>query len=363
MFEIIFLLVVSLYFLLTFYLLTGIKKQFPQANNAELPTAAIIVAARNEEKNILRCLSSLDAQIYPADKLEIIIVDDNSADSTGEIIDTFTHDKSKFKKIIPGKEQGNLKGKVNALAAGIREAKADIILLTDADCAAPPSWAFNTALYYSNDTGIVNGFTTQEVNNSFTGMQAIDFIYLISVASGMTNHGYPVSCIGNNMSFRKQAYLEAGGYESLPFSVTEDFALLNAVRELKKYRILHPINPETLITSIPCPSLKDLLFQKKRWAVGGINAPLIGKIIMAEAFLAGFFVLLTPLFFSPVSLYLAVFKITIDGFFLIPVHASLGIKNNLKYFFNFQLYYLLYVITLPLILIFSRKVKWKGREY
>src|SRR5690606_8702665 len=159
-----------------------------------------------------------------------------------------------FKKIIPPAPSGNLKGKVSALAAGIKESGGEIILLTDADCTVPPLWAYTIASYYNDDVGIVNGYTTQNAQNTFKGMQAIDFIYLISVASGMINNERPVSCIGNNMSFRKQAYLDAGGYDNLPFSVTEDFALLNAIQKLNKYRIIHPINPDSMVISKACRS-------------------------------------------------------------------------------------------------------------
>ena len=85
-----------------------------------------------------------------------------------------------------------------------------------------------------DDVGIVNGFTTQTAYNAFSGMQAIDFVYLLIVAAGTINLGYPISCIGNNMSYRKKAYLETGGYEKLPFSVTEDFNLLMAIARLGK---------------------------------------------------------------------------------------------------------------------------------
>lgn len=363
MFEIVFLIILSLYFAITFYIITGIKKKFPKIKEAQLPYASVIVAARNEENNILLCLQSLDGLVYPDNKIEIIIVDDDSTDSTGDIIDEFIKGKKNFAKIRIGEPSGKLKGKVNALAEGIKTAKGEIILLTDADCRVPRQWATAMVSHYNDNTGVVNGFTALNAGNAFSGMQSIDVIYLISVASGMTNNGKPVSCIGNNMSFRKQAYEDAGGYENIPFSVTEDFALLSAIKKLKKYKIIHPMSIDTLILSEGCGTIQELTRQKKRWAVGGTRASLTGAVVMTTAFLTNLFLLLTPLFFSTVSLYLAVFKIAVDLFFLIPVHNELGLKKNLKYFFQFELYFILYVVSLPLILIFSRKVKWKGRVY
>ncbi len=94
-------------------------------------------------------------------------------------------------------------------------------------------------------------------------MQAIDFIYLLFIASGTINLGKPVSCIGNNMSFRKKAYEEAGGFENLPFSVTEDFLLLNSINKLKKYRIIYPLNKDSLVISKPASDSKRTIQPKE----------------------------------------------------------------------------------------------------
>jgi cellulose synthase/poly-beta-1,6-N-acetylglucosamine synthase-like glycosyltransferase len=363
MFEIIFLIVLSGYFIQSVLFVIGAAKKFPKINEDELPSATVIVAARNEEENILSCLESLENLKYPESKLEIILVDDKSTDSTGKIIDDFITGKSNFKKIVTKKEIGMLKGKTNALANAIDIAEGEIILTTDADCRVHPLWAKTVVSYYQKDIGAVNGFTTQYAADGFSGMQAIDFIYLLTVASGTINLKKPISCIGNNMSYRKKAYQEVGGYENLPFSVTEDFNLLFSIYKLGKYKIILPLDPDTLITSKPCSNFKNLYRQKKRWSVGGLGVPFRGYIVMAWGFLTNLGILLTPLFFSPVWLYLAVFKIIIDFFVLYPVHKQLGISKNLKYFLYFQIYYILYVIAIPFVLISGRKVKWKGREY
>jgi len=362
MFEIIFLIVISLYFFATCYILAGVKKKFKKTETEEI-SVTVIVAARNEEANILNCMTALDKLVYPEEKLEIIIADDNSTDKTAVIIDDFIRGKDKFKKLTITGKQGHLKGKVNALAAGIIEAKGEVIFITDADCEVNPLWVKEMASHYDEKTGIVNGFTTQKVSGIFSGMQAIDFIYLLTVASGTINNRRPVSCIGNNMSFRKQAYLDTGGYEKLPFSVTEDSALLNAINRLKKYTIKYPISRDSLIISEPCRTAVDIFRQKKRWAIGGLDVSVFGKIIMALAFLASVFTLLTSLFFSSISLYLAVFKIAIDYFFLMPVHYELGLSKNLRYFIFFEIYLTVYAVSLPFALLFSRTVSWKGRKY
>jgi len=362
--EIIFLILVSGYFLIFTFLIVGAKKSFPRLKEEKLPTVSIVVAARNEENNILSCLESLDSIIYPENKLEIIIVDDASTDNTSTLVSNFMRDKNRFRTIrLEETESAKLRGKVRAIAEGIKIAKGEIILTTDADCVVNPLWAKTIASYYVDNVGVVNGFTSQTVKGSFSGMQAIDFIYLLFIAAGTINLRKPVSCIGNNMSFRKKAYEETGGFENLPFSITEDFLLLNSIHKLKKYEVIYPININSLVISKPASSLRELFNQKKRWAVGGIDTPPLGIFLMLWGFLNNLFLLMSPFFFSAVWLYLALFKIAIDFFVLLPVHQRLGLQKNLKYFAVFQIYYIIYVLVLPFVVLFNKKVKWKDRVY
>ncbi len=121
MLEIIFLILVSGYFIISATLIIGVKKTFPQLNEEELPTVSIIVAARNEEKNILACLESLNNLEYPGNKIEIIIVDDASADNTLDIVSNFIHGKKKFRVVyLQENKDAKLKGKVRAMLKGLK---------------------------------------------------------------------------------------------------------------------------------------------------------------------------------------------------------------------------------------------------
>lgn len=362
-FEIIFLSALSLYFINLIVFTIGASKKFPKLGYDQLPSATIIVAARNEEENILSCMESLDKLEYPENKLEIILVNDHSTDSTEKIIQEFIHDKPKFKLYVPEKILGNLKGKANALANALKIAKGEIILTTDADCIVNPKWAITMASYYQNDVAFVGGFTTQEDKNAFEGMQAIDFIFLLTVASGALNLGKPLAAIGNNMSYRKSVYDEIGGYENLPFSITEDFRLLRSIHELKKYKCIYPVDHDALVSSKACPDIKSLYWQKKRWGVGGMESDFIGYLIMVWGYISKGMILLTPLFFTLNALYLIFFKIMIDFFFVKPIFNKLKLRMKLTHFLWFEVYYTIYVLALPFIVLPNRKIKWKGRTF
>ncbi len=363
MFEIVFFTALTFYFLQTVLFIIGVNKKFNRIADDDLPLVSVIVAARNEEENILECLRSLNELVYPEKKIEIIIVDDHSTDKTSEIIKSYVRDKQKFKMIVPKENLKALKGKANAIANAIKIAKGDVILTTDADCTVNPLWTKTLASYYENDVAMVCGFTNQSSLNAFHEMQSIDFIFLLSVASGTMNLGKPLSCIGNNMSYRKNVYHEVGGYENIPFSVTEDFQILMAIHKLKKYKIIYPLEMDGLVTSKPCAGAKALYWQKKRWGVGGLNSDLAGFGVMASAFLVHLGILTAPFIFTANLLYGIAFKFFIDYFFMRDIHKRLNIKMTMKGFLAFEIYYVFYVVALPILLIFDKRVKWKGREY
>ncbi len=364
MFEIIFLIAVSFYFIQTVSFIVGASKTFPKLNEDELPNATIIVAARNEEDNILACMQSLNGLNYPEGKLQIILVDDKSTDNTSKIIDDFIVDKSKFLKVVTQKDIGQLKGKTLAIANGIDYATGEFILTTDADCVVSSNWAKTIASYYIDENvAMVNGFTNQESEKSFSAMQSVDFIYLLGVASGAINLGKPLSAIGNNMSYRKSVYDEIGGYSALKFSVTEDFNLLMAIHELKKYKIIYPVDDGALVTSKPCLDFKSLYRQKKRWSVGGLESDFAGYWVMSVGFLTHVCMMLIPFLFSTSALLLFLFKIFVDYFFLKPIYTRMKLKLGIKEFVAFEIYFLLYVLVIPFILVFDRNVIWKGRKY
>ncbi|NUN70043.1 MAG: glycosyltransferase, partial [Bacteroidetes bacterium] len=72
-----------------FYFYRGLSR-LPAGSGTEIHSVTVIVPARNEEMNIERCLRALLAQDYPAEKLSIIIIDDQSDDRTAEIVRTMS---------------------------------------------------------------------------------------------------------------------------------------------------------------------------------------------------------------------------------------------------------------------------------
>ena len=328
------------------------------------PNVSVIVAARNEEKNIGECLDSLVRLDYPADKFEIIIADDGSTDTTPHIVQEYVR-RHRFVNLISVQSgTGNLRGKANALSQGIAQSKGEILMFTDADCIAPETWLKETVSYYTEGVGVVAGFTFLVSEKAFDAVQAIDWFLLFGVAASTAGWNIPLTGVGNNLSVHRSAYDRVGGYRNLPFSVTEDYTLVQAIWQVTKMRVRYPLKPETLVQSKPCASWRDLFRQKQRWGVGGLEMVLPGLLLTAPHFamhlsiLVGFFGASAPVLVVAVA-----GKLAGDFLFLWkPIHA-LKKYGLLKYFLLFELYYSIYGTLIPFVALLSKKVVWKERAF
>jgi len=360
-----FIVVLSLYIAQCTLFTYGVLRSRQDTDPRFEPTVSIVTAARNEEQNIAACVESLTRIDYPNDKLEIIVVDDNSTDATPDIIRNFAANHSNVKAINGNHTIGSLRGKANAIAQGIDVSSGEIILMTDADCIVPASWVRSIVRHYTENVGVVAGLTLLHPSGWFSGMQSLDWAYILAVASAAMALKNPLSCIGNNFSFRRKAYDEVGGYRGIKFSVTEDFALFKAITRTGRWGYKYPLEKESLVFSKACRSLPDLYRQKRRWGVGGKDMPVSGLMIMAIAFCMHLFILVGFFFHLGISLLLfgSAVKFLCDFVLLsIPLIKTRQFAQ-LRYFLLFEIYYTFYVIMLPFAVFLGGKVLWKGREY
>lgn len=356
------------YFILHLIFYYGLKRSFrtQKVSNGRLPFISVIVAARNEEENIGECIESLKRISYNKEYYEIILVNDSSSDRTQEIMHGLTKDFNEFIILnTSDAADSKLTGKTKALAYGISHSRGELIMMTDADCTVKESWLTDTASYYSEGTGMVCGFTLIDCSKGlFSKLQALDWLYLQSLASASSGISNELSCIGNNLSVSRKAFDSIGGYEGLKFSVTEDLALLRKIKSTGKFLIKYPIEKKTLVKTQPCENVKELYRQKKRWFRGGAGINLLGYILGGLMYIVNL-VLVSGLFYLNPFVYLEflILKFISDLIIMLPVYNNIGLKGLLRYFPLFQLYFALYGLLLPLTFISGYKIDWKGRNH
>jgi 1,2-diacylglycerol 3-beta-glucosyltransferase len=328
------------------------------------PRVAIIVAARNEERNIGRCLDSLLKLEYPAELLDIVIVDDGSTDLTAEIIKSYAERHSHIQLLHAGSPAGHLRGKTNAVARAFDIARGEIVMLTDADCIVPPRWVDETVKYYVDEkVGLVPGFTEIAWQTPFHAMQTMDWFSLFSVAAATTKLGVPLTAVGTNFSVRRSAYDAVGGYRAIPFSITEDYALFHAVTATGRYRASFPLDAGGLVLSEPCRTWRELYGQRKRWFSGGSGM----ELSVLAVFLPGWALhLLIPAGFlfghNDAALMALALKLGADFLLALPALIAFRRLSLLWVFPLFEVYFFLYVLIFPPISFLSREVRWKGRD-
>ncbi len=328
------------------------------------PFVSVIVAARNEEHNIARCLDSMARLTWPRELLEVIVVNDRSDDATPAIVREYAARFPFITLLSAAPGTGHLAGKTNAVTQGVEASRGEILMMTDADCSVPPSWIEETVKYYTEDgIGLVPGFTAISHRNVFEAIQTIDWFTLFTVASATNTIGFPVTAVGTNFTVRRAAYDAVGGYRTIPFSVTEDYALFHAVTSHPGYRAVFPMDPRTLVTSEPCPTWKDLYRQRKRWFTGGKGMDLASISIFAAIWLlhAG---ILAALITDPMSALTALaIKTVADIVLILPGILRFRQPSLLAVFPLYELYFFAYVMLFPPVVLIHGNIVWKDRDF
>lgn len=203
-----------------------------------LPHLTVIVPARDEAGNIGRCLSSLLAQDYPADRLRVIVVDDDSRDATAQIVQRFASANPNISLLHSPPLPPDWKGKVNACCAGARGAspQSEWLCFLDADMCAQPALLRSAVAAARRDHLDLLTLAPRQELKSFAERLIIPCgLYLLSFSQDLSKIQSPASkdvvATGQFMLIRRKAYERLGGFASVCTSVVED---LEFARLLKR---------------------------------------------------------------------------------------------------------------------------------
>ncbi|HQG47240.1 MAG TPA: glycosyltransferase, partial [bacterium] len=132
----------ALYMTALLFILQGFRRLKPPSASMGRPFISVLIAARNEAAHITPLLEALDRQDYPRDRHEILIIDDDSSDTTVKEIDRWqrAHPGSPLRLIHSQGRDQVISPKKHALAQGIAAARGEILLFTDADCLPLSTW-------------------------------------------------------------------------------------------------------------------------------------------------------------------------------------------------------------------------------
>ncbi len=334
---------------------------------------SVIIPARNEARNIDKCITSILAQEYPAALFEIIIVDDHSDDGTTDIVKKYADKKvrciSLADYLIPGAEITAYKKA--AIAAGIAQSRGKLIITTDADCIAPALWLMNMAAIYEQEQPVmivapVIYLSDRSIIQIF---QLIDFMSMQGITAAAHNLHLGNMSNGANLAFSKAAYEEVSGYVGIDHLASgDDYLLMMKMNKRFPARISYLRSPGAIISTTPQPDWNSFLQQRIRWASksGKYNdARLTGILLLVYLFNVSLMILsiaaiVHPVFFYILLIMLAI-KIVVEYLFLISVANFFNKEWALKYFPSLQPLHILYIVMAGF-LGFIGSYKWKDRK-
>ena len=206
---------------------------------------SVLIPARNEESNIENCVKSLLNQTY--ENYEILVIDDNSADNTWQILERLAKENSRV-RVFRGKPlPGDWYGKPYAIQQLHEHALGDILLFTDADTIHSPtsiSWAVTNMEKTKAD--FISGYVGQ-VLLSFGEITTVPIMFLMTgfVIPMFLNRfiklGYFSAAVGQYIVMKTKVFKDIGGYSNIkskftvpgkPGRIRQEFAVSNRASRL-----------------------------------------------------------------------------------------------------------------------------------
>lgn len=236
----------------------------PAKEQSQQHPVSVIICARDEDENIARNLPGVLVQDYKTTH-EVIVVNDNSIDDTKYILAELQKTFRKLQIVDLRQEAKMIAGKKFPLSIGIKEAKHEILLLTDADCVpASERWLFKMQDAFSNGTEVVLGYGAYHKKPGFLN-KAIRFETFHTALQyfGYALAGLPYMGVGRNLAYRRDLFLRNKGFSSINHIPSgDDDLFINKVATKNNTAVV--IDPEAFTLSNPKESWKEWLRQKNR---------------------------------------------------------------------------------------------------
>lgn len=372
--------IMVLYIVLIAAFTVGMRRlpSFEPLSRNFLHAFSILVVFRDEEDNLPVLVKHLEQLNYPKDKFEVILIDDGSRDRSQDLIKSFQRDLPKLKMRLYELKDPTSSPKKDALEMGVKEAAFDWIITTDADCVFGADFlnAYDQFLNL-HPAKMVAGPVIYKTEDSFLHrFQSLDFLSL----QGCTMGGFgakgfipflgPFMCNGANICYKKQAFLELGGYQgNKEIASGDDVFLLEKMLESHENQVHFIKSRSALVKTLPKESWKGLTEQRKRWAAKstsykGVFAKTVGILVLLAniSLILGLVLGFTGL--MPWSYFglLFVMKINVD-FLLIYNTASLWDQEQvMKSFVMSSILYPFFVVWIALLSL-GGSYTWKGRNF
>ena len=224
---------------------------------------SVIVVVRNEAEHIGALLTCLQQQRYPKDKIEFIVVNDNSTDDTLQLLQA----SSLHHLTVLQLPEGEASPKKRGIEMAVAKAKGLFLLFTDGDCLVDQDWAGSLVSYaIASKSDFVCGPVLYQEKNGWLGkVQCVEMFSLIGVTGASIKAGFPSMSNAANMLVRKSCFMEIGGYGNQRDVISGDDELLMHKLHKKGYKVDYFAHNKVIVRTSPNPTFTALLNQRRRW--------------------------------------------------------------------------------------------------
>lgn len=354
---------IQLFYYLFFFLRLALFKSKPKDITQTHPVS-VIICSRDEAANLVKNLPGALVQKYRTTH-EVIVVDDNSLDESKYIIEEFQRKFRQLQFIELKQEARFIPGKKYPLSVGIKTAKHEIVLLTDADCVpASEFWIEKMQEGFTNGIEIVLGYGAMHKRKGLlnklvrwetfhTALQ-----YMSYAKSGIAYMG-----VGRNLSYKKTVFFRHKGFSAhnhVPGG--DDDLFINKAATKKNTAIV--VDKDAFTLSNPPKTWKQWIRQKKRHYTTSKYYKAGHKFLLglyAFSLFVFYPLFIVALFLFNWKLTLAVFGIRflVQAFIIFKTTRKLDEKDLFPWFVFFDVWMFFYYLFFATSIFKKPAKKWK----
>ena len=353
---------IQLFYYGRFFSRVAFFKPKEQQQSRQHPVS-VIICARDEDENLARNLPGVLVQQYSSSH-ELVVVNDNSLDDSKYILQELKKTFKSLHVVELTQEAKLISGKKYPLSIGIREAKYEVLLLTDADCVpASEHWIQKMQEAYTGGIEIVLGYGAYHRRRGLlnklirfeTFHTALQYLsYALS--------GIPYMGVGRNLSYKKDLFLRNKGFASINHIPSgDDDLFINRVATNENTAVV--IDPDAITRSIPKTTWSGWLKQKSRHYTTAKFYKPKHKILLGLYFATQF--IYYPLLATTAILYdwrfaLALFglRLALQAFVLYKSMNKMGEKDLWPWFIFLDMWMFFYYIIFAPALWRRPRNKW-----
>jgi len=255
---------VQLYFYLFFYLRVISNKFSPLPQNYnQYPPISVVICARNEEENLKHFLPKVLEQDYP--DFEVIVVNDCSSDNSDLVLDNLQKKYPRLRVTTIKEDEKFTHTKKLALTVGIKAAKNEWLVLTDADCFPKSNvWLRHMASNFTDGIEVVIGYGGYLAEKGFLNkLIRLDTLYIALNYFGWALARRPYMGVGRNLAYKKSLFFKNKGFANhAGIDSGDDDLFVMEVATPSNTAVEY--RPEAHTLSVPRKTYSTWLRQKRR---------------------------------------------------------------------------------------------------